>query len=159
MTEDARFEDGRERPLRLKAEDAEDLKVIAALVQDAVFPVGEMEWRRSQRRFALLINRFRWEDKALANRRRRDFERVRSVLAFDDVMAVRTQGISRDEADLVLSLMTIAFEPAEDGTGRILLTLAGDGAIALEVETVNATLQDVTKPYAAPSRKAPEHPD
>ena len=159
MTEDARFEDGRERPLRLKAEDAEDLKVVAALVQDAVFPVSEMEWRRHQRRFALLINRFRWEDKALVDRRRRDFERVQSVLAFDDVMAVRTQGISRDEADVVLSLMTLAFEPAEDGTGRILLTLAGDGAIALEVETVNATLQDVTRPYAAPSRKAPEHPD
>lgn len=159
MTEDARFEDGRERPLRLKAEDAEDLKVVAALVQDAVFPVSEMEWRRNQRRFALLINRFRWEDKALVDRRRRDFERVQSVLAFDDVMAVRTQGISRDEADVVLSLMTLAFEPAEDGTGRILLTLAGDGAIALEVETVNATLQDVTRPYAAPSRKAPEHPD
>ncbi|MDJ1018435.1 MAG: DUF2948 family protein [Paracoccaceae bacterium] len=159
MTEDARFEDGRERPLRLKAEDAEDLKVVAALVQDAVFPVSEMEWRRNHRRFALLINRFRWEDKALVDRRRRDFERVQSVLAFDDVMAVRTQGISRDEADVVLSLMTLAFEPAEDGTGRILLTLAGDGAIALEVETVNATLQDVTRPYAAPSRKAPEHPD
>ncbi len=29
MTEDARFEDGGERPLRLKAEDAEDLSVIA----------------------------------------------------------------------------------------------------------------------------------
>jgi len=42
MTEDARFEDGAERPLRLKALDAEDLSVISALAQDAVFPAREM---------------------------------------------------------------------------------------------------------------------
>ncbi len=36
MTEDAKFEDGREAPLRLKALDTDDLAVMAALVQDAV---------------------------------------------------------------------------------------------------------------------------
>ena len=38
MTEDARFEDGREAPLNLGALDADDLKVISSLAQDAVFP-------------------------------------------------------------------------------------------------------------------------
>ena len=42
MTGDARFEDGDEQPLRLIAYEAEDLQVISALVQDAVFPVTEM---------------------------------------------------------------------------------------------------------------------
>ena len=36
MTEDARFEDGADRPVRLAALDAEDLRVISALVQDSV---------------------------------------------------------------------------------------------------------------------------
>ncbi|KKL04835.1 hypothetical protein LCGC14_2612100, partial [marine sediment metagenome] len=49
-TEDARFEDGQDRPLRLRAMDAEDLKVISTLAQDAVFPVTEMTWNRTQRR-------------------------------------------------------------------------------------------------------------
>ena len=40
-----------------------------------------------------------------------------------------------------------------------MLTLAGDGAIALEVEALEVTLQDVTRPYRAPSGKAPAHPD
>ena len=35
---DARFEDAREAPLNLGALEADDLKVIAALTQDAVFP-------------------------------------------------------------------------------------------------------------------------
>ena len=41
---DARFEDGGEAPLHLVAQDAEDLAVISALVQDAVFPITEMKF-------------------------------------------------------------------------------------------------------------------
>ena len=62
MTEDARFEDGREAPLNLGALDVDDLNVIASLTQDAVFPASEMRWDRKGGRFALLLNRVRWED-------------------------------------------------------------------------------------------------
>ena len=34
---------------------------------------------------------------------------------------------------------------------------AGDGAIGLDVETLDVTLKDVTRPYVAPSRKIPDH--
>lgn len=159
MTEDAKFEDGREAPLRLKALDTEDLAVIAALVQDAVFPAGEMRWDRKARRFAILLNRFRWEDAANAQARRRSFERVQSVLAFEDVMRVQSQGVDKSDPDVVFSLLSIALEPGEDGRGRVELTLAGDGVIALEVEALEAVLRDVTQPYAALSGKAPSHPE
>lgn len=158
MSQDARFEDGGEAPLSLKAFDAESLSVISALAQDAVFPVSEIAWRRSERRFALLLNRFRWEDRAVAERRGRPYERVQSVLAFGDVTRVASQGVDREDADTILSLLSIEFEPGEDGTGRIILTLAGDGAIALDVECLDAALKDVTRPYIAPSHKAPDHP-
>mgnify|MGYP001818235094 CR=1 FL=1 len=159
MTDDARFEDaGGEVPLRLKAETPEDLPVISALVQDAVFPATEMRWEPARRRFALLLNRFRWED-AAAGRGTRDFERVRSLLVVDDTMKVSSQGIDRRDPDLVLSVLSMTFTPGEDGTGRLELVLAGDGGIALEVEALSVTLRDVTRPYAAPSGKAPRHPD
>ena len=74
-------------------------------------------------------------------------------------MSVRTQGIDRSDKDMVLSLLAVAFTPGEDGAGRIELTLAGDGAIAIDVEALEVTLRDVTRPYVAPSRKAPGHPD
>ena len=125
MTEDARFEDGGEQPLRLIAGDDEDLRVIAALVQDAVFPATEMTWQAKARRFALLLNRFRWEDKPTAERSGRSVERVQAVLAFDDVLGVQTQGVSRGDADTILSLLTLTFDPGEDGSGRLLMTLAG----------------------------------
>ncbi|QEW18613.1 hypothetical protein LA6_000781 [Marinibacterium anthonyi] len=159
MTEDARFEDGREAPLYLGALDGEDLGVLAALVQDAVFPITEMTWRAKQRQFAILLNRFRWEDAPAAERRSRAFERVQSVLNVSNVMKVSSQGIDRTDKDVILSLLSVTFEPGEDGTGDVLLTLAGDGAIRLEVEALDVTLKDVTRPYQAPSGQAPRHDD
>ena len=153
---DATFEDGREAPLNLGALDADDLQVVSSLAQDSVFPITEMTYARSQRRFALLINRFRWEDKGAG---RHAPERVQSLLAFDTVVAVSSQGIDRTDKDMILSLLSISFESDADGAGHILLTLAGDGAIRLQVEAIEATLKDVTRPYVAPSKSAPQHDD
>lgn len=157
MSEDARFEDAGEQPLRLIAQDTADLDVIATLAQDAVFQVAEISWEPAKRRFALLLNRFRWEDSEDARAARRTYERVRSLLVFMDVTRVASSGFDRQHRDLVMSLLDIKFTPANDGTGQFLLTLAGDGAIGLEVECINAQLVDVTRPYAAPSHAAPDH--
>lgn len=156
-SEDARFQDGGEGPLRLVAQDAEDLKVISTLVQDAVLPVTELRYDARHRRFALMLNRFRWEDRSEAEQAGRAYERVRSVLVVEDVQKVQSFGFDRAERDLVLSLLSMSFEPGDDGTGRLTLVLAGDGAIALDVEALDLRLDDVTRPYRAPSGKVPRH--
>nr|WP_279391863.1 DUF2948 family protein [Shimia aestuarii] len=143
--------------MNLGALDLEDLGVLSSLTQDAVFPATEMQWRAGERRFALLLNRFRWEDAPRAERRGRDLERVQAVLVVDNVLGVASQGIDRKDADTILSLLSVTFEPGEDGAGFVLLTLAGDGAIRLKVEALEVTLKDVTRPYRAPSGKAPTH--
>jgi hypothetical protein len=159
MAEDARFADGGEAPLRLRALDGDDLQVLSSIVQDAVFPITEMRWDKSLRRFAILLNRFRWEDVPAAKRRGRSFERVQSVLVIEDVLKARTQGIDRNDKDMILSLLAIEFAPGDDGMGRLDLTLAGDGAVALDVEALEVTLKDVTRPYVAPSKSQPTHPE
>lgn len=156
---DATFEEGAEAPLHLKALDPDDLPVISALVQDAVLTMADMRWQKRPRRFAILLNRFRWEDRTKAERRGRAYERVRALLVISDVMNVARQGIDPRDGDTVLSLLSLTFEPGADGAGRVLLTLAGDGAIALDVECLDVTLRDVTRPYRAPSGAAPSHPD
>jgi hypothetical protein len=155
--EDARFEDGAERPLFLAATDEEGLQVVSALCQDAVFPASEMRWERGRRRFALLLNRFRWEDRAAAEAQGRPYERVQSLLVADDVLQVRSQGVDRTDPDMVLSLLALSWEPGDAPAGRLVMTLAGDGAVALEAECLDVTLKDVTRPYRAPSGKAPTH--
>ncbi len=157
MVEDARFEDGGESPLRLQALDLDDLRILSALVQDAVFPITEMSWQPGKRRFGLLLNRFRWEDRDRAAAQSRKFERVQSMLVIDDVLKVASSGIDRSEKDMIVSLLSLAFIEGVDGAGKLEMTLAGDGAIALEVECLDVTLKDVTRPYSAPSGSAPMH--
>ena len=159
---DARFEDGAEKPLRLIARGADDLQVISALVQDAVLTGADMQFARAKRRFSLLLNRYRWEDPESARGTRA--ERVRCVLDFADVRGVSAQGIERDK-DTVLSLLSVTFEAEGDeiegiaGPGRVVLTFAGDGAVALSAECLEVTLADVTRPYRAPSGVVPHHRD
>ena len=114
-----------------------------------------MLWRPTERRFALLLNRFRWEDEGRA---RHGAERVQSVLVVEGVTAVASQGIDPKDRDTILSLLAVTFVPdAEPPGGHVLLTLAGDGAIRLKVEALDLRLRDVTKPYRAPSGQAPVH--
>lgn len=159
MTEDARFEDGVDAPLRLRAEGAEDLTVISALLQDAVGQSGDIAWMPRRRRLAMLVNRFRWEDAPRAELQGRPVERVRAMLVIDGALRVRASGIDPRARDLVLSLLALGFEPGEDGAGILRLMLAGDGEIAVDVEAVEVSLRDVTRPYAAPSGRRPAHPD
>jgi Protein of unknown function (DUF2948) len=158
MTEDARFEDGAERPLRLRAETPEDLAVISCLVQDAVGQTSEIAWARKRHRFTALLNRFRWEDAAAAERQGRPFERVQALLSVEGVLRARASGVDPRDRDLVLALLSIGFEPGQDGAGVLRLTLAGDGEIALEVECLEVTLADVSRPYLARAPAAPQHP-
>jgi len=109
MSDDARFEDAREGPLRLRALDTGDLAVISALVQDAVFPASEMRWDRKRRQFALLLNRYRWEDRSPAA------ERVQAVLAFEYVTRVNPKGSTRARQTLSSRFFRSPSSPAKRG--------------------------------------------
>ena len=130
-----------------------------ALTQDAVLTAADLGWRRKKRQFVALVNRFRWEDQDAADREGRRYERVRALLVVGEVQSVRSMGIVPGDKDTVLSLLALDWQPGADGAGKLLLTFAGDGAVDIAVEALDVTLKDVTRPYLAPSRKAPVHRD
>lgn len=139
--------------IKLKAADAEDLEIISARVQDAVGRLKDFVWLPRERRFAMLLNRFRWEEP------RGNGTRVQAALRFDGVSNVQSQYIKRGAPDAIISVLAIHFTPtgADDPGGMIELTLAGGGAFRLTVECVEAELTDLTRPWAA--RGKPSHED
>ncbi len=158
--EDARFEDGAvERPVRLKAESVDDLIVLSALLQDAVAQTSDISWLRKKRRFVMLVNRFRWEDSDAASRAGRPFERVQSLLTIESALSVQGNGVDPSDEDTVLELLSLSFETTDDPAGRLTLTFAGDGALAVDVECLDVTLQDVSRPYIARAQRVPQHPE
>ena len=149
MVRDAGFQDGDEPALRLKAESAEDLPVISALVQDAVGKVANVHYAPRRRRFSLLVYRFRWEDKTRAEREKRKYERVATALTIDDVMRARSAGVDPREKETVFNLLSLGYEAGEDGTGLLTLACSGEVTLQMQVECVNVALVDLTRPWAA----------
>ena len=141
------------RALRLIAEDTADLEVISSAVQDAVLKAENLKYDRKRRRFTLELNRFQWEE---SKSKRGPQGRVRALLAIDGVLGVKTRAITKADPDLVLSVLTVSCDPAEEPPGgTISILFAGDGELALEVEAIDATLLDST--YEWTTRQRPDH--
>ena len=157
MSEDARFQDGEDKALNIGAFDQHDLEVMSSLIQDSILPTSEIKWLSNSDKLALLINRFRWEDKSSALSEGRKLERVRSLLVINHVKNISSGGFSPKQKDKILSILSISFDGDEGGTGTVLILVSGSGGIRVEVDALEINLRDVTIPYIAPSGLAPAH--
>jgi len=137
--------------LKLIALDPEDLEIISAHVQDAVVRVGDMGYARRDRRFAMLMNRFAWEDE----KPRGKSLRKRAALHFDAVQSVRSAGFDTNAHDGVLELLAITFESLDGPAGIVELSFAGGASVRLEVECLEARLSDLGAAWAA--KLKPQH--
>jgi len=144
------------RELVLSAEDAEDLQVIAARLQDAVGQIKDFVYLPKKRRFVALLNRFDWERPEKG--RGGGNVRVRAGLHFEDVLSAKSKKMKLGAPGAVVSLLTISFTPKAEGdsAGTVELTFSGGGAIRLEVECIAAQLKDVSGAWAARGRPAHE---
>lgn len=142
--------------LKLIAFDVEDLSVVSAHLQDAAVRTGNMTYRPRQRRFAAIVSRFDW---AVAHEKGgHRMVRRQSALRFERVSAARTTGIDLKHPGEVLSLLAITFVGSgpEEPSGTVTLTFAGQAAVQLDVECLEAELRDLGPVWAARAR--PEHP-
>ena len=135
--------------LKLLALDSEDLEIISATTQDAVVRVGDMGFAMADKRFALLMNRFAWEEDGKTRQRKR------AALHFDRVSDVKVTGIDTTAVDGVLELLAIRFTITDDPSGLVDLDFAGGGTVRLSVEVLEARLQDLGAAWAA--KATPEH--
>jgi hypothetical protein len=137
--------------LKLVAEDADDLAIISAAVQDAVLKVGDIGYEPARHRVTIALNRFRWESAA-----RGAGERVRAGLQIAGVLRVQSSRFRRAPGDLVAQLLSVRFAPAgEPPGGDIHLAFAGGGELRLAVECVDVVLADISRPWRARAR--PDH--
>lgn len=141
------------KPLKLRAADADDLKIVSTFLQDAVIAVSEMTFIKEEARFAFVANRFCWED---ADRERpvegdAIYERVHCGICFDSVTAVRQNGLDQRRKAQVVSLLSISVEDK-----LIDLSFSAGITVRLEVEKILCHFQDLNEPW--PTQWRPSHP-
>ena len=132
-------------PLRLLAEDADDLHIISAALQDAILRPVDIVWEPSARRVTLALSRFCWECGGT---------RVMSAMQFGDVISVKSRRLPRGP-EHALELLAMDFEPAEAPGGRVTLMFAGGGDLRIDVECLDAVLTDLSERW--PAKVAPTH--
>lgn len=134
-------------PLRLLAEDAVDLQIISAALQDAIMRPVDIRWERDARRLTIVLSRFCWECGGT---------RVMAAMQFGDVEAVKSRRLPR-LPESALELLALDFEPTEAPGGRVILMFAGGGDLRIDVECLDAVLTDLSDRW--PARMAPTHLD
>ena len=134
-------------PLRLLAEDADDLHIISAALQDAILRPVDIVWEPASRRVTLKLSRFCWECGGT---------RVMAAMQFGDVIAVKSRRLPR-LPESALELLAMDFEPGEAPGGRVILMFAGGGDLRIDVECLDAVLTDLSERW--PAKLAPTHLD
>lgn len=141
--------------IKLRAEDTEDLAVIAACLQDAIACLAEMDYDPAAQRFALVVKRFRWEDKAASGAPAAGIPVVKSGLHFETISGVKLRGLDQHRRSAMLELLTVTSAPS-DSDITISLLFAGGGEIRLEASRVLCRMTDLEAPH--PTHLRPRHP-
>lgn len=148
-----------EAGLKLRAEDADDLTVISACLQDALVAVRDLAYDRDDQTFMLVANRFRWERSIRLAASHVDdgsaLERVLCGVSFGAVKAVSYRGFRRSDEERILPLLAIR-GMLDAGGATIDLDFAGDAAIRLTAGAVRCIARDLGEPW--PTVWQPEHP-
>jgi hypothetical protein len=138
------------RPLRLLAQDDEDLQIVSAALQDAIAHLGDIRYAPRERTLTIMFNRYRWE-----GAHGPCGERVVSALQLGDVLRVRQRGLGGEDRGALVSCLAMDFEPGEAPGGRVTLRFSHGGDLAAEVECIDAVLADVSEAW--PAARCPDH--
>ena len=157
MSQDASFSEGADRALYLGAFTPQDVEIISTILQDSIFCINDLAWLKKKQRVAVLVNRFRWENKSEYIDKNSAPERVKSLLIIDNVLNISSQGIDRFDDSEPLNLLNLDLKKTKKNIFLTLL-LSNFGAIRCELETIELSIKDVTRPYKAHSENIPYHP-
>ena len=133
--------------LRLKANDAEGLKILGACLQDAIVPITEMGYLPEEASFVMVANRFKWE--AVCDETG-PFERTNCAVRVLGVTSARRRQVDLLDRSLILNLLTLV--PADDG---VELIFAGGSAIRLTAPSWCCLIEDIGEPW--PTDRLPRH--
>jgi hypothetical protein len=126
--------------LKLLATSEEDLRVIAAHLQDAIVSAQDIANLKKNRIFLIQLNRFMWEDVEKGVFRKN--KRIRTILKFDNVITVSSKKINTKKDKHFLDFLTIESKLLTDKNYEIKLIFSGDSVIKIKAEIIDVTLDD-----------------
>ncbi len=170
------------RPLKLRARGLEDLRVLAAMLQDAVVRPAEMTYLPREKRFVMVVSRFRWEHpEAAAAAGRPDGEmedapanpgsggEVQEDVRFEDaearthyervnagVCVDRVRRVRTQGLDLHDRDQVLNLLTVDIRPNALTLVFSGGALVRLELFGIACHLEDLGEPWPTPWRPSHE---
>jgi len=168
------------RPLKLRARDLNDMTVMAAMLQDAVVRPAEMTYLARDKRFVMVLSRFRWEDpevqadalgaepaevttdgeaagaadEAAEEQEDARFEDAGPRALFERVNAGLcfefVRRVRTQKLDLRDKNQVLSLLTVEAQPRAITLVFSGGGLVRLEVGAIACFLEDLGEPWPTP---------
>ena len=139
--------------LKLLATSDEDLRIVAAHLQDAIVLTQDIISLKKNRIFLIQLNRFMWEDVEKGIFRKN--KRIRTILKFDNVISVLSKNINTKSNKKFLDFLTIECNVLSDKSYEVKLIFSGDAIIKIKTEIIDVTLDDQGSPCE--SKTQPKH--
>tara|TARA_B110000285_G_scaffold169609_1_gene189789 strand:- start:1205 stop:1648 length:444 start_codon:yes stop_codon:yes gene_type:complete len=139
--------------LKLLATSDDDLRVVAAHLQDSIVSIQDIASLKKNRIFLIQLNRFMWEDIEKGVFRKN--KRIRTILKFDNVISAISKNINTKKTKNFLDFLTIESNLLADKTYEIKLIFSGDSVIKIKAEVIEVTLEDQGPPWE--SKTQPKH--
>ncbi len=143
----------RAKNLKLIARTDEDLRIISAHLQDSIASTENIARLKKNKMFLMQLNRFMWEDVEKGVFRKN--KRIRTILKFDNVIAVNSKNISQFSKDKFLDFLAIESNQLPDNNYEMKLIFSGDLAIRVIAEVIEVTLDDQGEPWD--TKNKPKH--
>jgi hypothetical protein len=135
--------------LKLRGQDAEDIEVIAAVLQDAIAPICDMTFQDTDQSFIMVVHRFCWCE--AEGESKPCYQRVCCAVTVGGVSGVQVQGIDQKDQKQMLDLLTVELQ---DKT--LVFIFAGEARIKLALgDGWKVKLADFGEPW--PTAHCPSH--
>ena len=127
--------------LKLIGKNQEDLRVISAYSQDSIVATKDMIFLKKNRIFAMIVNRFMWED--IEKGIYRQNKRIKCAIKFEGILKVKSKKINQKNRNKRLECLAIKCNEILNKNYKINFFFAGGGMITLISESIDATMNDL----------------
>ncbi|MDA7648420.1 DUF2948 family protein [Alphaproteobacteria bacterium] len=137
------------RQLRLLARDEDDVAVVSALLQDAIIPGADMEFKRKTNQFFIVANRFCWEIQPLDGVKSSDGKPVHQRrlcgICIRHVTVVQHHNWPNVRQDALFNLLALRYVDMAKHTGAgvgLQFEFSGGSSLRLLTADIDITLAD-----------------
>lgn len=125
----------------------DDLKIVSALLQDAIIPYTLFHYKKKEKNVQILLNRFCHEnDQKLYE----GYKRIHTMATISNVTGCHGLNITHDQKSIFLYLLGVEYKAK-----ALLMHFANHKKIKLEIEKIQIHMQDLHEAWH--TDKMPKH--